>query len=387
VTPRADPSDTFVACLTPPGSAAIATLAVRGLHAWDVVRRLFRPRSGVPLPDQPESGAASGRFVLGRLGQELADDVVVALKRATPVPWVEVHCHGGREVVRLLTETFERHGVRACTWQQFERQTQVDPFAALAAIALAEAATVRTASILLDQYQGAFRQAVGAVQEALARSDAAAAQRLLDDLARSAAVGRHLTVPWRVVVAGAPNVGKSSLVNALAGFPRCVVAPTPGTTRDVVTTRIAVAGWPVEQADTAGLRQGAEALEGEGIGLAQRAVAAADLCLWLLDASAAPVWPTATAPNLRPIVNKVDLPAAWDLGQALGAVRVSARTGAGLDELCRSLAEWLVPEPPPPGAAIPFTPELCDRVVAAREHCSRGRLDEARRALRADGVG
>jgi tRNA modification GTPase len=67
-------------------------------------------------------------------------------------------------------------------------------------------------------------------------------------------LGRHLTRPWRVVVAGAPNVGKSSLINALAGFTRTVVTAVPGTTRDVVATAAAIDGWPVELIDTAGLR-------------------------------------------------------------------------------------------------------------------------------------
>ena len=105
-------------------------------------------------------------------------------------------------------------------------------------------------------------------------------------LARYAPLGRRLTAPWRVVVAGPPNVGKSSLVNALAGYQRSIVAPTPGTTRDVVTTRLAIDGWPVELADTAGVREATDALETQGVRLAREATAAADLCLWVLDASA-----------------------------------------------------------------------------------------------------
>src|SRR5207244_11945531 len=101
---------------------------------------------------------------------------------------------------------------------------------------------------------GAVGPAVDAARAALRRGDAMEAGRLLDELARYAGVGRHLTAPWRVAVAGAPNVGKSSLVNALAGYQRSVVAPTPGTTRDVVTALLAIDGWPVELADTAGLR-------------------------------------------------------------------------------------------------------------------------------------
>jgi tRNA modification GTPase len=373
---------THVACLTPPGTGAIATLGLRGPRAWDVVRRLFRPRSSGPaLPAEPEPG----RVWLGRLGDGLSDQVVVTVPlplAAAGGPWVEVHCHGGREVVRLLLDTFGAHGVSRCSWQELERRTAGRPLKALAAAALAEAGTVRTAAILLDQYQGALEQALTAVLAALDRDDPAEAGRLLAELEGRAALGRHLTAPWRVIVAGAPNVGKSSLVNALAGYQRSVVAATPGTTRDVVTAALAVEGWPVELTDTAGLRTDAGPLEEEGIRRAEAALASADLCLWVLDASAPPAWPRAPAGAVRLVVNKTDLPAAWDLGEAAGAVWVSARTGAGLPDLCRELGRWLVPNPPPPGAAVPFTPSLGARVAAARDVLAAGHPGDARREVK-----
>jgi tRNA modification GTPase len=184
-----------------------------------------------------------------------------------------------------------------------------------------------------------------------------------------------------VVIAGAPNVGKSSLVNALAGYQRSVVATTPGTTRDVVTTRIAVAGWPVELADTAGWRDGTTPLERQGIDLAQAAVAQADLCLWVLDGSAEPVWPPAGGPAVRHVINKTDLSAAWNMSRAAGAIRVSAHTGTGVDSLVEALGQWLVPDPPPAGAAVPFTDRLCSRVEQARALWHAGQRWEAARIL------
>jgi tRNA modification GTPase len=304
------------------------------------------------------------------MGTDVVDEAVLTVKAVQPVPWVEVHCHGGREVVRLLQDALTAQDIRACSWQEFESLTEPDPLRVAAGHALANALTVRTAAILLDQYQGALGKAFEAIRIALERGETAKASWLLANLHRQANVGRHLVTPWRVVVAGAANVGKSSLVNALAGHQRCVVAPTPGTTRDVVTTIIAVDGWPVELADTAGLRESGADLEEQGMDRARRAAAAADLCLWVVDASHPPVWPNEATDRLRLIINKVDLPSVWDLDQSPDAIRVSARTGQGLDVLCHALAQWLVPEPPEAGAAVPFTPRLCDQVEEALRHCS-----------------
>jgi tRNA modification GTPase len=330
----------------------------------------------------------------------MMDEVVVAVKASSPVPCVEVHCHGGREVIRLLLETFAAHGLRVCSWQEFERRANGDSLRSDAVVALADAVTARTSGILLDQYHGAFARAI---QEILAcwesetgttpfLSDADDGTRLLQSLVRNAGLGRHLTVPWRVVVAGAPNVGKSSLINALAGYQRCVVSPTPGTTRDLVTTLIAIDGWPIELTDTAGLRADGEMLEAQGIALARQAACEADLCLWILDASAPPVWPDfqlqahraqdrgAGPFFLRFVVNKVDLVATWDLDGAVDAVRVSALDARGLGDLCKALSGWLLPEPPP-GAPVPFTASLCTQIEEAWRHHAAGHFDEARQVL------
>ena len=102
------PNETIVACLTPAGRGAIATLALWGPAAWDIVRELFRSHSATQ-PQLPAE-AEIGRVWLGRLGDQMPDEVVVTLKGSRPVPWVEIHCHGGREVVRLLLETFGARG-------------------------------------------------------------------------------------------------------------------------------------------------------------------------------------------------------------------------------------------------------------------------------------
>lgn len=367
-------NETHAACLTPPGKGAIATLAVRGPSAWTMACKLFQCKHG--LPEAPEAG----RFWLGRIGEGVGDQVVLAVKKVGPDPWLEIHCHGGRALTDWLLGVLEKHGIRRCTWQELEPLTSGQPVRAAAAIALSHARTLRTAAILLDQYQGAFGATIATILAELDKNPESAGKKL-HDFACWATLGRHLTQPWRVVVAGPPNVGKSSLVNALAGYQRSVVSAIPGTTRDVVTTTLALDGWPVELADTAGLRADAQALEEQGIGLAQQAMRSADLCLWVLDGSGPLVLPEVPDPSLQLVINKVDLSAAWDPATVPDAVHVSARTGAGLAELCEVVARRLVPEAPAAGAAVPFTADLCAKVEKAWVAFGNGEVELARLIL------
>jgi tRNA modification GTPase len=366
---------TWIACLTPPGRSAIATLGIRGPDGWRVVRELFQPARG-QLPEEPEAG----QLWFGRLGEEgtgSRDEVVLAVRQAAPRLSIEVHCHGGPEVIRLLLEVFAARGIKSCSWMEWEERTGTDTLSSLARVALAETPTVRTAAIVLDQLHGAFARALASTQEALREGRLAEANKYLTDLAAHCPLGRHLSKPWRVVIAGATNVGKSSLVNALAGYQRSVVDPTPGTTRDVVTTLTAIDGWSVELADTAGWRPQPEALELQGLDLARTAIEEADLCLWVLDGAARPVFPERQAINLHFVINKIDLPAAWNWADVPDALLLSAKTGNGVAELCQMVSRRLVPDPPDAGTAIPFAHSLCDHVETAQRLLSKGCVLEA----------
>ena len=188
----------------------------------------------------------------------------------------------------------QQEGLQECAWPKLLARRGMDALEVQAAEVLTRATTVRTSAILLDQMAGTFRAAVAR----LAGADDSSLVPGLQELASRVALGRRLTKSWRVVVGGGPNVGKSSLVNALAGYRRSVVSPTPGTTRDLVSVRFAFGGWPVELIDTAGLREQTGGLEGQGIELARRELAEADLCLWVLDASDPPVRLGVVAPQL-----------------------------------------------------------------------------------------
>lgn len=340
-------SSTTVTVLTPPGSAAVAVLAIRGPDAWPVLRRVFRTSGGRQLNVPPTD------FTFGRIGDQAADEVILA---ATGPDSFEVHCHGGARVVTWLLGVLNANGVSAHS--PVPGTTRAE-----AARLLPLARTVRTAGILLDQIQGVYDRA----EEAIGRGGPVA-DGVRETLRRNVTVGRHLVEPWRVAIAGAPNAGKSSLLNALAGFARSVVSPIPGTTRDAVSVSLAFDGWPVDLIDTAGLREGADALETEGVDRARATAANSDLILWVVDAtgrrpaSIREVVDDLGAPDVPVLVlfNKVDLlPVPAD--EFADAVRISALIGAGLGELIAKVVSTLVPNPPAPGEPVPFTPELCDR--------------------------
>lgn len=351
----------YVACLTPPGAAAIATVGLFGKNAWSMVAPHFRPRG-----EQKPSATDAERFLLGRLGEaDTADEVVVTIDDAADRQRVAIHCHGGAGVVRWLLELFRRSGGVEITWEEWLRGTSASTLRAEAAIALAHALTLRTAGILLDQYHGALERELQAIEAAIATGDRSTAITKLRELAAWIPVGRHLTQPWRIVVAGAPNAGKSSLINALLGFQRAITSPLPGTTRDLVTALTAVDGWPVELIDSAGMRTGAAGLEALGIARAAEALAKADLCLWVVDRTQKP--PVLPPMNLtcRSLIvcNKTDLAEQWNpWGFTGAALNVSALTGEGINALAAAVIGALVPHSPPSGAAVPFTEAISEHI-------------------------
>jgi tRNA modification GTPase len=253
---------------------------------------------------------------------------------------------------------------------------------------------MRTAAILVDQLNGALSSAIQAILVAIATADWRRATELVDELWGRREVGLHLASPWRVVIAGRPNVGKSSLINALAGYERVIVSPEPGTTRDVVTLTTAIDGWPVQLADTAGLRPTSDEVESAGVALAEAALASADLAVIVTDVTQQSPPDACALPRLPSRIvhvrNKIDL--VQDAGETAGAahdaacrttIETSALTGHGIAELTAAIGESLVPNPPASGAAVPFTAGQVELLAVARTAIGRQYASAASEALQA----
>lgn len=362
-----------VSVQTAEGRGAVAVVQVTGPGAVDAVDACFLAASGRPLAQQPPGAIRFGRW------RDASGEEVVVVRRGSPDPAVEVHCHGGAAAVRAVVRDLVAQG---CV-QQPARPEHAPPGAAAvtldAQLALRHALTERAAGVLLDQADGALERALREIADSLSAGGGVDQLRQLLDRAE---LGQRLTSPWRVVLAGAPNVGKSSLINALLGYSRAIVFDQPGTTRDVLTAAAAVEGWPVSLSDTAGLRAADDPTEAAGVELARQMLQQADLILDIRDAAQpdAPSAIPADAPATRRLVvwNKQDLAPA-----PAGSLSTSAATGQGVDDLLAAIARSLVPHPPEPGAALPVTAAHAEQLARTLAAAQRGDDAAALQAVQA----
>jgi tRNA modification GTPase len=387
---------TTVSQLTPTGRGAIATVAVAGPMALDAVTRCFRARRGLDL-----RRARIGQIVLGtwhppqaNLRPSVADapaagEELIVCRIAEDR--LEVHCHGGTAAAAAIIASLVQQGCEVVEWQHAIQRPDETAWQQSARVALASAATESVALHLLDQYEGALVRDVHQVIQLLESQSVAAATQRLEQILGLTEFGRHLLEPWQVVLAGPPNVGKSSLINALVGYQRAVVFDQPGTTRDVVAVRTAVAGWPIELCDTAGLRESADPLEVRGIGLARRQIHRSDLLVLVLDIHL-PYDVVGRHLDDLPfdllVINKCDQGSPQPLLDLIdGRVRqdlalpTSALTGAGIESLLQAIAAQLVPNVPAAGTGIPYTAEQAECLRQAVQRLSSGANEDARLLL------
>lgn len=362
--------DTIYAPSTAIGGA-IAVLRVSGPRAKETARIFDRGFASEP---------GMMRFVRVQDDKEPIDDAMAVYFSApasyTGEDMVEIDCHGGHQTVQRILGLLSGLGFRPAEGGEFTRRAflngKMDLAQAEAVMDIITADAEQSRKAALNQLHGSVSRAIHDVEDvlldALSGIDAAIdypdeaeedciawlpeqlgagrskAERLLADGRR----GRVLRDGLRVVILGRPNTGKSSLMNALAGFERAIVTDIAGTTRDVLDERLSFDGVPVRLIDTAGIREATDRAEQIGVDRALDEMRRADVQLVLLDGSA-PL--TAedktlieTTENGIPrilVVNKCDLPRQTDYA---GAISISAKTGQGLEELKREVLRLAAPQ-------------------------------------------
>lgn len=362
--------DTIYAPSTAIGGA-IAVLRVSGPRAKETARIFDRGFASEP---------GMMRFVRVQDDKEPIDDAMAVYFSApasyTGEDMVEIDCHGGHQTVQRILGLLSGLGFRPAEGGEFTRRAflngKMDLAQAEAVMDIITADAEQRRKAALNQLHGSVSRAIHDVEDvlldALSGIDAAIdypdeaeedciarlpeqlgagrskAERLLADGRR----GRVLRDGLRVVILGRPNTGKSSLMNALAGFERAIVTDIAGTTRDVLDERLSFDGVPVRLIDTAGIREATDRAEQIGVDRALDEMRRADVQLVLLDGSAPLTTEDETLiettengiPRIL-VVNKCDLPRQTDYA---GAISISAKTGQGLEELKREVLRLAAPQ-------------------------------------------
>jgi tRNA modification GTPase len=388
--------DTIAAVATPAGRGGIGVVRISGPQtagiALQVLGFMPQPRHATHAPFRDARGEAI--------------DEGIALYFAAPhsytgEPVLELQGHGGPVVMQALLGACLDAGARLAEPGEFTRRAflegRLDLAQAEAVADLIDAASREAARSALRSLSGAFSAAIGALQarlvelralteamldfpeeevDALHRDDAggrlAEVQRLLEDTLAKSRQGSLLRSGIHVVLAGRPNVGKSSLLNRLAGEERAIVTPVAGTTRDALREPIQIDGVPLVLVDTAGLRVSTDVVERLGIERTQRELERADVVLAIHDATQG----RDELENLPRDAARIDAYNKADLAPGFvpprGALAVSAKTGDGLERLRQAIldaAGWSSSGEP---------------VFLARERHLRA-LERAREHLRAAG--
>jgi tRNA modification GTPase len=349
---HAEPLAIRVALLTPPGRGALAVVGIAGQGAASLVDASFYARGGASVAARRDAAVCFGRW--GGDGDASGEDVVVVRHSAERV---EVHGHGGHAAAEAVITRLEAGGATRQTWPNWLQDNGMPLLDLEAREALCHGAGSRAARILVRQAAGLLDNELVRLASLSLADRTAGVARLL----AASRVGLRLADPWSVVLVGAVNAGKSSLANALAGHARSIVSPEPGTTRDLVTTRLVLDGFDVELVDTAGLRESdaeTSATERAGIERAETAAAAADLVLRIVPASDALQTSPPTAPNELIVVTKADLATgSWNVVD--GRIVTSIVDGRGIAELAAAIMGKLVPElagdPTLLDGPVPFT--------------------------------
>jgi len=362
--------DTIAAISTPVGEGGIGIVRISGPASLPIARSIFRAKSN--------GGLKSHRFSYGDVVEpatgDLVDEAMVVFMKGpnsyTREDVVEIQCHGGTLVVSRILSLAIAQGARPAEPGEFTKRAflngRIDLVQAEAVMDVISSRTDASLALAQHQREGLLSRRISVVKEgvlyALAYVEAlidfpeddvdvavetdvlgrvAPAVAELDLLIEGFGEGRVLRDGVSVVIAGKPNVGKSSLLNTLLKEKRAIVTSVPGTTRDLIEEVVNINGLPVKLLDTAGIRESEDQVEQEGVRLSLDRIPKADLVLFVIDGSTpfaaedAAILQAIGGKSCIVVRNKSDLPlqAALPAGCSAPVVPVSTLTGAGVPEL------------------------------------------------------
>lgn len=371
-------SDTIAAISTPVGEGAVGIVRLSGDQAFEILERMFKPFKNKHLPDRM---LVYGHIV--RDGHIL--DEVLAVRMKAPKTYtcedvVEIQCHGGRIAIQEVLAFALSLGARLAERGEFTKRAflngRIDLSQAESVMDLIGAKTKRGYDLAVNQLEGALSRQIaelrGRLIEVLAdiavcidypEEDIEAltydmlSQKLLEVmrhiqvLLQGAEKGKIIRDGVRTAIIGKPNVGKSSLMNALLGTSKAIVTDIAGTTRDVVEEYIHIAGIPIRLMDTAGIRETDDTVERIGVERSKEVFNAADLILFILDASSPlsqedrEIMMRLEGRSVLTVINKTDLPQQLDPSEILAAgpiVKTSLTKAVGLSDVERAIEEMLL---------------------------------------------
>ncbi|HMN03778.1 MAG TPA: tRNA uridine-5-carboxymethylaminomethyl(34) synthesis GTPase MnmE, partial [Geobacter anodireducens] len=363
--------DTIAAISTAAGEGGVGIVRVSGPDAPSIARRVFRRGSNGDFESHRFYYGTIVDFDTGQVVDEAMAVLMVRPRSYTREDVLEIQCHGGYLVTRRVLELVLAAGARLAEPGEFTRRAflngRIDLVQAEAVIDVIRAKTDAALALAQRQRQGWLSQRLDMVmtelRQALALVEAfidfpeddidPAAQDALTVHARKAAEtvaeliagfdeGRVLREGVAVLIAGKPNVGKSSLLNTLLQEKRAIVTSVPGTTRDIIEEVVNIRGLPLRMIDTAGIRETEDIVEKEGVRLTLEKIPEADLVLLVIDGSRPlddddwMILAALTGKRIILVENKCDLPRAVQIPDELAqvpTVRVSTSRDHGIDEL------------------------------------------------------
>ena len=375
--------DTIAAISTPLGEGGIAIVRLSGKKAIEIAEKVFRPKKERALHTVRSHSMLYGHII--ETGTEtVIDEVLLSVMKAphtyTREDVVEINCHGGMLPTRKVLETVLQAGARLAEPGEFTFRAfmngRIDLSQAEATIDLIRAKTERSGRIALEQLSGRLSEKITLYRDQVAEITAHIEAYIdfpeeeleldtkeeilgkiqeivaaLEALSATYEEGRLFREGLAVAIVGRPNVGKSSLLNALMERDRAIVTELPGTTRDVIEEYISINGIPVRIMDTAGIRETHDLAESEGVRRSLQAIEGADLILTVLDASVPLgkedqyILERIKGRKSILVLNKTDLSQRLDeegLPPDIPKVRISAKHGDGLEELKKAIEHSVV---------------------------------------------